>query len=774
MSLEIKGKRWPWIAGAAVLALVVGVGLCEAAGWPFLVAPMQRWLSKTLDREVAFGADGADDKGVRIGLLGSVRVSAGTITIGAPSWSKAPHMVLAKNALLKLGYGDLWRARRGQPLHIRELRADRFDAQIERQADGRASWQFGPPKPQQEPSPAVRLPSFGELRIADGTLVLRDAILGADLDARFSLTERGTDENAGAGASATSAASGSKVAEAPPAKPAGAARIASSVANASDTAESATRPGPVATAASGTPSGLEFSAKGTYRKLPLRVELLTSSIAALAGPNSTEVIQPVTLDATIGRATVTFRGTASDPLHLSGLRGAFRVEGPSLAAVGDPLGVTLPTTGAFKTDGFLTKDGDLWKAVFNRAAIGESRLAGSFTFDRGRKVPLLAGRLTGSRLLLKDLGPVVGGAPKPPGQAEKGRLAADKAKSGAVEKAKSAAADKAKGDTADAAQGTGRVAKDGRVLPDRRFDLPSLRAMDANVLIDIAHVDLGTDLLEPLEPLRTHLRLSGGVLTLTNLEARTAQGRLSGDLSLDGRNSQALWAADLRLLGVRLERWLHQTRKNAAPPYITGQLDGQIKVSGKGRSTAEILGSLDGGMRFHLRDGSLSHLAVEFAGIDIAQALGVAMKGDDAMAINCNVADLAVEKGIARPRLFVIDTRDSTLWIDGSLSLQTEALDLRAVVSPKDFSPMSLRTPIHVKGTFSNPSVSLEASKLGAKVGAAALLALLNPLAAVIPFVDPGARDDAKREAAQCAALAERGNVARLTPPARPSATHRR
>ena len=50
----------------------------------------------------------------------------------------------------------------------------------------------------------------------------------------------------------------------------------------------------------------------------------------------------------------------------------------------------------------------MWKAVFNRATIGESRLAGAFTFDRGRTVPLLSGRLTGSRLLLKDLGPAVG------------------------------------------------------------------------------------------------------------------------------------------------------------------------------------------------------------------------------------------------------------------------------------------------------------------------------------------------------------------------------
>ena len=175
----------------------------------------------------------------------------------------------------------------------------------------------------------------------------------------------------------------------------------------------------------------------------------------------------------------------------------------------------------------------MWKAVFNRATIGESRLAGAFTFDRGRTVPLLSGRLTGSRLLLKDLGPAVGATPRATAAAERAEAAAS-------------------------------AAKGGRVLPDRRFDLPSLRAMEANVLIDVAHVDLGTALLEPLQPLRTHLRLIGGVLTLSNLDARTAQGRLAGALSLDGRNAQAIWKADLDLIGVHLERWLHQARQNDA------------------------------------------------------------------------------------------------------------------------------------------------------------------------------------------------------------------
>ena len=41
-------------------------------------------------------------------------------------------------------------------------------------------------------------------------------------------------------------------------------------------------------------------------------------------------------------------------------------------------------------------------------------------------------------------------------------------------------------------------ASGGRVIPDKKFDLPSLRAMDANVVIGIGTFDSGTDILEPL------------------------------------------------------------------------------------------------------------------------------------------------------------------------------------------------------------------------------------------------------------------------------------
>ena len=436
---------------------------------------------------------------------------------------------------------------------------------------------------------------------------------------------------------------------------------------------------------------------------------------------------------------------ATDALHFGGLTGVFTLAGPSLAAVGDPLGITLPTTPAFRTEGRIAKRGQVWNAVFDSAHIGASRLTGAFTYDAGRTKPILAGRLGGSKLLLADLGPAIGSKGQAP------------------------------------AAPRPRAAKaSGRVLPDREFDLPSLGAMDANILIDVAEVDLGTSYLEPLRPLRAHLTLADAVLRLDDIETRTAQGRLAGTVQLDGRAARAVWTTALRVNDVRLERWVKQVRADGGPPYVSGRLRGVINLRGEGRSTAQILGSLKGNVGLQLRDGKISHLVIESAGIDIAQALGLMVRGDKSLDVLCGVADLQATAGVLRPRTFVIDTTDSTVSMDGSISLVNESMDLRAVVSPKDFSPLTLRTPVHVRGSLGEPKVSLEKGPLARQLAASALLALVTPVAALLPLIDPGdpaAADQAVSEG--CRALAQRsraptaGNAAASDLPA-PQARQRR
>ena len=166
-------------------------------------------------------------------------------------------------------------------------------------------------------------------------------------------------------------------------------------------------------------------------------------------------------------------------------------------------------------------------------------------------------------------------------------------------------------------------------------------------------------------------------------------------------------------------------------------------------------------MRTELKNGKVSHLVVELAGLDLAESLGLLLTGDKTLTVQCGVADLIADAGVFRPRVMVLDTVDSAIWIDGSLSLATEALDLRAVVTPKDFSPLTLRTPLLVRGTFASPVVSIEKGPLARKLGVAILLALANPLAALLPLIDRGEADAPKAGAVGCAGIKQRSDAQR-------------
>lgn len=711
------------VALGVIAVFVLAFVAAEAAGWPFLAGPIERALSKALDRRVSFGATTDTAPRVRIHLLGGLRIDAPQIEIGAPSWSTAPNMLVARDAHLQVAYINLWRAYRGKALRVHDLQAASLDLQLERLADGRASWQFGAAKPTPpDTSAALTLPQFDHLQVNDGKIRVHDVPLVVDADATFSLVEASEANDGRTGI--------------------------------------------------GSP-GLQVHAQGTYRKLPLKIDLRAAGLTPAVVSGVQALPLPVSIDAHVGRATLLFKGTATDALHFAGLEGDYSMQGPSLAAVGDPVGITLPTTGPFNAKGRVAKRGAVWNVVVAQAGIGSSRLAGAFTFDRTPKIPLLAGRLTGTRLAMADLGPAIGtrvpvGAVPPAVSGSPPdlplRVRAPAREPSATPRPAAPASAPASAPTIERASSTGRV------LPDRPFDLPSLRAMNANVLIDIDTVDLGSGLLEPLKPLRAHLVLADAVLVLRDIDARTGTGRLAGTVQLDGRSAAiALWNADVRWEGVRLESWIHQARANNAAPYVSGQLKGEARVAGQGKSTAAILGSLRGGVRAQVSNGSISHFLVEAAGLDLAQGLGVLIKGDDSLPLQCLVADLVADKGMLRPRALVIDTRDSTMWLDGSISLATEALELDAHVSPKDFSPFALRTPVHLRGTFSAPRVTLDAGRLGARVGAAALLGLLNPIAALIPFIDPGDSEEAKRGAAGCADLSRRIK-AQPTLPAPPAA----
>ena len=62
-----------------------------------------------------------------------------------------------------------------------------------------------------------------------------------------------------------------------------------------------------------------------------------------------------------------------------------------------------------------------------------------------------------------------------------------------------------------------------------------------------------------------------------------------------------------------------------------------------------------------LRQGTLSHLATGALGLDVAQALGVMIRGDRRLPLSCARLDLVAKDGVLQTRRALLDNADTVL-----------------------------------------------------------------------------------------------------------------
>lgn len=473
--------------------------------------------------------------------------------------------------------------------------------------------------------------------------------------------------------------------------------------------------------------------QGKFTKKAIKGQLYTEGFLPIATHDSSS--PPISSKAWVEHAGLRadFIGTVSDLFGKHDVKGKLTVKGPSLSVLGQLVNVVLPTTDKFSLSTLIEKNSEVWTANAVSARVGKSDLNGNFTYDPRPVRPLLKGNLGGKRFFLADLAPSFGtknidGSIATPGN--------------------------------------------GQVIPDRPLDLPSLNKMDARITVDLQYVELGNAFSRPIAPLKADLWLNSGKLSLSKIDARTADGSIAGLISIDTRlkdkplaneakltNSTKktalapIWNINLRWKDIDVEKWLKvstdpqkqarlKNKKESPPSYVTGTLNGKTKLTGTGNSTAEMLSSLDGDVTIYIHKGTISHLIVEALGLDIAQGLGILLTKDNALPMQCAVMDLTAKKGVATPKVALLDTPVTLVLIDGNVNLAKETLDLRLAAKPKNMSPFTVRSPIHVKGTFKNPDVSIEKTPIVARVLGGIALAFINPLAAIVPFLDAGSGEE--------------------------------
>jgi uncharacterized protein involved in outer membrane biogenesis len=89
--------------------------------------------------------------------------------------------------------------------------------------------------------------------------------------------------------------------------------------------------------------------------------------------------------------------------------------------------------------------------------------------------------------------------------------------------------------------------------------------------------------------------------------------------------------------------------------------------------------------------------------------------------------------------VFVVDTEEAIIRVNGTVSLANEQMDLTIKPDTKALRLFTLRAPLYVRGPFSKPDVSVDKGVLALKAGGAAVLAAAAaPVAALIPLINTG------------------------------------
>jgi uncharacterized protein involved in outer membrane biogenesis len=415
-------------------------------------------------------------------------------------------------------------------------------------------------------------------------------------------------------------------------------------------------------------------------------------------------------EGTVGRT----KASADGSLGLDGktLDLKLRLQGQTFKDLAKVTGMVLPDSPPYTLSGRLRHEGSSW--IFDPFAgkVGDSDLAGALSYAKGSARPLLKANLRSKVLDFDDLGPLIGAPPK----TGAGESAAPEQK----------------------AQAARREAQK-RLLPEQEFGVQAWSKMDADVTLEAQKVMRPRQL--PIDKLSTHLVLRDSVLTLKPLDFGVAGGRVTSHIVLDARKKPVGGTMHVDVQGLQLA----QLFPTAGRPMreALGTLYGRADLKGEGASVSKLLATSDGKAALAVDGGQIGALLVELIGLDVAEAVMLLGRKHQQVALRCAVSGFEVKDGVAHADSFVVDTTDTIIKVEGSVSLAEESLDLETKPYPKDMSPLALRTPLMLKGPLRDPRIRPKPGPLAARAAGAVALGAIAPPLALLALIETGPGKDA-------------------------------
>jgi uncharacterized protein involved in outer membrane biogenesis len=638
-----------WLFGA--LAVLIGAAMLALLliNWNALRGPVAELASHALGRKVELGS-------LEIHPGCTTRIRVADLRIANTDWGKADALLTLEDGEIAISLPPLLTGER----EITEVVLYKPVLALEKDTQGRTNWRLGGRKERtRRGSPELPRRTL----IETGELSYRDATSGRLLEAGIA-TARGT-------------------------------------------------------AVCGNP--LRLVLKGSLEGEPLRVKLTGSSDLR---PTPAGEPYAVEADLHLAKSSLDASGTVTNPTAPQSLDLEFQISGPDLAEVLNLVGLAVPATPDYRLSGRLAYEDAVWRLQALEGHLGENEVSASIRLDQQEPAALAAELDIQGPGLAETLGVFGIEAPRTPAYRVSGSLTHQDGEwhlrdfegqvgqsnlTGTATLTRSQEKPSLKADLSsqqldlnDLGRGRKRKEKAAEGLfPDTPLPARQLHAMNADISFQGDRLIAGGLAID--QP-QFHLRVVDGRAEADSLSFKLAGGSVAGEIALNARESVPSADADLTFENIDLKPVFKDTR---FVQEMGGQFLGHLYVLGVGESLDAVMASARGQASVAMRDGSISGLMVEAIGLDVAEALGLALSEDAQVGIRCGRADADIEKGKATLTRFLLDTTDSLLVATGSAKLGEETLELYVEAREKDFSLIDASAPVHVYGNIAAPEVEV-------------------------------------------------------------------
>lgn len=485
-----------------------------------------------------------------------------------------------------------------------------------------------------------------------------------------------------------------------------------------------------------------YAFKGTYHEAGFGGDAFTGDVLSFQESN---IPFPIKGRLNAGTTRFTVEGTIADVVNISAIDARLEISGQTLASLYPFLLLPLPASPPYDFKGRLVQKGQRYAIDDLTGKIGSTDVHGSGAYVSRKPRPLLTAKLNSKLLNIADLGPIIGIETKDTKSvAPRTKTVAAAGTATAVASAKPTQADTNTREQAQAKErqtggdkilpaGTTAPKGDG-ILPSGKFEGNRLKAIDAEVDYTAASLKAPTSL--PVEDMKFSFKLHNAIARLAPLEFGFAGGKIISDITIDAqqeKNLHSIFNVDFR--NIKVARLFPDMPKIAKG---VGELGAQIRLKGTGNSIADAAANADGSLGAAIANGRISNLLDALAGLNGGKAIALFLGGDKDIAINCGGMAFNVKDGIGRSDLFVVDTEQTRVDGTGTFSLKEEEFDFVVTPKPKKPGILSLRTPVRLYGTFRHPEFGLDKGRIALRAGAATALALVNPLAGLLPLIETG------------------------------------